>query len=113
MQRRSCLALVAIATALVTTASAYSQYIINSGSEPYKPGRNFDEDSNPVISSKRSQKSDVNIDYNILQPGKRFAMPGRENEQGTNVWDKASSRPRHLTNEQTGKKKNKRKAIED
>jgi hypothetical protein len=102
-----------MAAALAIGASAHAQYIINSGGEPYKPGRNFDEDGNPVISSKRSQKFDVNIDYNILQPGKRFDMPGHENDQGTNIWDKASSRPRHLTNEQTAKKKNKRRPIED
>ena len=116
MQTPTRVALAAFAAIFAMLAGgAYAQYIVKSGSEPYKLGRKFDEDGNPIIPGKRFQRSGANIDHNILQPGKRFEKPGREIEEGTYDWDKAPSKPRHALNEETGKhkKKSKRKPVED
>ena len=113
MQKRFRLVLVGIASIFTMAGSACAQYIVESGSQPYKPSQKFDDDGNPLTSGKRLHKPGVNIDQNILQPGRNFDMRGRNIDEGTYLWDKPMSKPGHALNEETGKQKKKKRKVSD
>jgi hypothetical protein len=114
MRRPLALSLIAIAGVFaMLTTGAGAQYIVSGTEEPYKPGRKFDEDGNPMTPGKRMQKPGINIDDNVLQPG-RLRRPGREIDDATSVWDKPPVKSRHAQSEGGTKQKHSpRKPIEN